>query len=62
MLEDDEIMKDVRKAKAQVAKKIGGEKFENYVVYFQKTHQELERLGAKIISSHEQISSFYNDV
>ena len=60
MLKDDEIMKDVRKAKAQVAKIIGGEGFENYAVYFQEKHQELEKFGAKIVSSPEQITSFSN--
>lgn len=55
MIEDDEIMKEVRKAKAKVAQEIGGKGFENYVTYFQKKYPELEKMGAKIISSPEQI-------
>jgi uncharacterized protein YukE len=55
MFEDDEIMKEVRKAKAKVAQEIGGKGFENYVAYFQKKYPELEKLGAKIVSSPEQI-------
>jgi hypothetical protein len=46
---DDEIIQQVRKAKAKVAEKIGGKGFENYLAYFQKQEAELEKRGIKLV-------------
>jgi len=56
MIEDDEIMQEVRKAKAKVAQEIGGEGFENYVEYFQKKYTEL-KTESKVISHSKKATT-----
>lgn len=46
---DDEIMQQVRKAKAKFAEKLGGKGFENYVIYSQKIKAELGKRGIKVV-------------
>jgi hypothetical protein len=46
-MQDDTIMLEVRKEKAKVAEKIGGQAFENYLPYLQTREKELERAGFK---------------
>jgi hypothetical protein len=48
---DDEIMQQVRKAKAKVAQRIGGKGFENYVAYFQKKEAGLKARGIKLVNT-----------
>lgn len=56
IMQDDEIMQELRKAKAIVAEKIGGENFENCLLYFKKVQAENEKKGFVYISSPEQIT------